>query len=177
MEAAAYRTYTMCVVEEYWAGVSGPQIAQHTNKESIDMFDLNRLIMCAPLLAVAGCAAIAGTGGIASTTRTGKIHDVRFEERMTPVNLGVQAGDEIRWVNQRSTPVTVEFLGDALDDVTCQSGFSNLLLRQQESAAIKPNESASLCFGRVGTVTYNARMESPVAGGQLIESGTINSGE
>ena len=102
---------------------------------------------------------------------------MRFEERMTPVDLGVQAGDEIRWANQRSTPVTVEFLGDALDDVTCQSGFSSLLLRQQESAAIEPNESASLCFGTVGTVTYNARMESPVAGGQLIESGTINVGE
>jgi len=125
------------------------------------------------LLASAGCAAIAGTGGIASTTRTGKIHDVKFEERMTPVNLRVQPGDEIRWVNQRSTPVTVEFLGDALDDVTCQSGFSSLLRRQQESAAIEPNKSASLCFGKVGTVTYNARMESPVAGGQLIESGTI----
>ena len=141
------------------------------------MFSLKSLTLYMTLLAIAGCAAVAGTGGIASTTRTGKIHNVKFEERMTPVTLGVQLGDEIRWVNQRSAPVTVEFLGDALDDVTCQSGFSNILLRQQETAAIKPNESASLCFGKVGTVTYNARMESPVAGGQLIESGTINVGQ
>lgn len=104
------------------------------------------------------------------------IHDVKFEERMTPVTLRVRSGDEVRWINQRSTPVTVEFLGDALDDVVCQSGFSSLLRRQQESATINPNETASLCFGKVGTVTYNARMDSPVAGGQTIESGTIRVG-
>jgi plastocyanin len=142
------------------------------------MLSMNRMMIGAALLATTvGCAAIAGTGGIASTTRTGIIHDVRFEERMTPVNLRVQPGDEVRWVNQRSTPVTVEFLGDALEEVTCQSGFSSLLRRQQESATIRPNESASLCFGRVGTVTYNARMDSPVAGGQVIESGTIRVGQ
>lgn len=56
---------------------------------------------------------------------------------MTPADLWVQPGDEIRWVNQRSTQVTVEFLGDALDDVVCQSGFSSLLRRQQESATIR----------------------------------------
>jgi plastocyanin len=142
------------------------------------MLSMNRMMIGAALLATTvGCAAIAGTGGIASTTRTGIIHDVRFEERMTPVNLRVQPGDEVRWVNQRSTPVTVEVLGDALEEVTCQSGFSSLLRRQQESATIRPNESASLCFGRVGTVTYNARMDSPVAGGQVIESGTIRVGQ
>lgn len=138
------------------------------------MFSINQMIVGAALMVTAaGCASIQGTDSIADTTRTGTIHDVNFEEGMTPSTLRVQLGDEVRWVNQRSTPVTVEFLGDALVDVTCQAGFSNLLRRQQETATIEPNESASLCFGRVGTVTYNARMESPVAGGQTIESGTI----
>jgi plastocyanin len=140
----------------------------------IAMFTTKRLMIGAALLVTAGCAAVAGTSRIQETTRTGAIHDVKFEERMTPVELRVQPGDEVRWVNQRSTSVTVEFLEDALDDVVCQSGFSNLLRRQQEAATIRPNESASLCFGRVGTVTYNARMDSPVAGGQMIESGTIS---
>lgn len=137
------------------------------------MISVYRLMIFVTVLATVGCTAIAGTEGIADTTRTGVIHDVRFEERMTPTDLRVQPGDEIRWVNQRSTPVSVEFLGDALNEVTCQSGFSSLLRRQQETATIRPNESASLCFGTMGTVTYNARMESPVAGGQSIESGTI----
>lgn len=140
----------------------------------MNMFSINQMIVGAALMVTAaGCASIQGTDSIADTTRTGTIHDVNFEEGMTPSTLRVQLGDEVRWVNQRSTPVTVEFLGDALVDVTCQAGFSNLLRRQQETATIEPNESASLCFGRVGTVTYNARMESPVAGGQTIESGTI----
>jgi plastocyanin len=142
------------------------------------MLRVKNLLAGATLLAIAaGCASIQGTNSIADTTRTGTIHDVNFEERMTPANLRVQRGDEVRWINQRSTSVTVEFLGDALADVTCQTGFSNLLRRQQETATIKPNESASLCFGTVGTLTYNARMESPVAGGQTIESGTIRVGQ
>lgn len=138
------------------------------------MFKVKQLIVGAAVLATAaGCASIQGTGSIADTTRTGAIHTVKFEEKMTPSKLYVKPGDEIRWVNQRSTPVTVEFLGDALDNVTCQSGFSSFFRRQQETAAIDPNESASLCFGQVGTVTYNARMSSPVAGGEVIETGTI----
>jgi plastocyanin len=142
------------------------------------MFNARSLIVGAAVVATAaGCASIRGTDSISDTTRTGTIHTVNFEEHMTPSNLRVQPGDEVRWVNQRSTAVTVEFLGEALDDVTCQTGFSSLLRRQQETATIKPNESASLCFGKVGTVTYNARMESPVAGGQMIESGTIRVGQ
>lgn len=131
------------------------------------------LTIAVAFLAIAGCAAIKGTAGIADSSRTGTIQDVKFEERMTPVILRVRQGDEVRWVNRRSTDVKLEFLDGALDDVVCQSGFSNLFRRQQESATIKPNGSASLCFGRVGTITYNARMDSPVAGGQMIESGTI----
>ena len=135
------------------------------------MSSINRVILCTALLGIAGCA------GVSSTSRTGVIHDVRFEERLTPANLRVQPGDEVRWVNQRSMPVTVEFLGEALDDVTCQRGFDNLIGRQQEITTIQPNQSVSLCFGNPGTVTYNARMDAAVAGGQMIESGTIHVGQ
>lgn len=141
------------------------------------MINSKQLAVGALLLAMAaGCASIRGTDSIADTTRTGKIHEVNFESRMTPTSLHVQPGDEVRWINQRSTPVTVEFLGNALADVTCQRGFSSLFRRQQEVTTIEPNESASLCFGTVGQLTYNARMDSPVAGGEMIESGTIGVG-
>ncbi|MCC5885849.1 MAG: hypothetical protein JJT88_05365 [Gammaproteobacteria bacterium] len=131
-------------------------------------------LMAAAMLAAAGCAAVAGTTGISDSSRTGTVHDVRFEERMSPANLRVRVGDEVRWINHRSTPVRLQFLEDALGDVVCQSGFSSLLRRQQESATVKPNESASLCFGKADTIRYNARLDSPVAGGQMIESGTIS---
>lgn len=140
---------------------------------NIVILSMKGLIIAAATLAIAGCAAMAGTAGIADSSRTGAIHDVRFEERMSPVSLRVRTGDEVRWINQRTTAVRLEFLEGALADVVCQSGFSSLLRRQQESATIRPNESASLCFGRAGEIRYNARMDSPVAGGQMIESGTI----
>jgi plastocyanin len=100
---------------------------------------------------------------------------------MTPENLRVETGDEIRWINQRNTAVTVEFLEGAFDKVSCEQGFSkrgltNLRGAREESTTIKSNDSASLCFAVAGTVTYNARMESAVAGGQTIESGTIRVG-
>jgi plastocyanin len=135
------------------------------------MSSINRVILCTSLLAIAGCA------GVSATSRTGVIHDVRFEEHMTPASLQVQPGDEVRWVNHRSMPVTVEFLSEALDDVTCQRGFDNLMGRQQEMATVQPNQSVSLCFVNPGTVTYNTRMDSAVAGGQMIESGTIQVGQ
>jgi len=140
------------------------------------MFSTKGLIIGAALLTLTGCSAIAGTAGIADSSRTGVIHEVRFAEQMTPVNVRAQIGDEVRWVNQRSTPVQIQFLDNALDDVVCQVGFSSVLRRQQESATIRPNESVSLCFGRNATIIYNARLDSPVAGGQTIESGTIRVG-
>lgn len=137
------------------------------------MFSTTKMVIGSALLATAvGCASVP------TTSRTGVIHEVRFEESMTPATLRVSPDDEIRWINQRSSPVTVEFLGDALNSVSCERGFStrgfgNLGGRLQESTTIDPNETASLCFSAQGTVTYNARMESPVAGGQMIESGSI----
>jgi plastocyanin len=135
------------------------------------MSSINSILLCTALLTIAGCA------GVPSTSRTGAIHEVRFEDHMTPASLRIQPGDEVRWVNHRSTPVTVEFLGDALNDVTCQRGFDDLIGRQQEVATIKPNQSVSLCFGNPGTVTYNVRMDSAVAGGKMIEHGTLYVGQ
>lgn len=139
------------------------------------MLSINRIAFAAALTVIAGCA------GVASTTRTGSIHDVTFGQGMTPAELRVEPGDEVRWVNQRTGPVTVEFLAGALDAVTCEEGFStrsigNLRGKLQEAVTIEPNESASLCFASMGTVTYNARMDSAAAGGQLIEPGAIQVG-
>lgn len=132
----------------------------------------NAFVGAALLVTAAGCASMP------TTSRTGTIHEVRFSERMSPTDLSVLAGDEVRWVNQRTLPVTVEFLGDALSTISCERGFStrglaNMRGRLQESTTIKADETASLCFTTAGTVTYNARMESAVAGGETIESGTV----
>ena len=134
---------------------------------------LKGLTIAAVLMAMAGCASTVGTDAISDRSRTGVVHDVTFEEELSPAVLAVKVGDEVRWLNQRGTAVRLEFLEGALNGVVCQSGFSNILRQQQESATIRTNQSSSLCFGQVGTVTYNARTDSSVAGGQRIESGTI----
>lgn len=119
-----------------------------------------------------------GCASVPATSRTGTIHEVSMAESLTPVNLSVRPGDEVRWVNKRSLPVTVEFLEGALGDVSCEEGFSQRALSnvrglRQDSTTIDPNGSASLCFTSIGEVSYNARMESAQAGGQTIEAGTI----
>ena len=134
-------------------------------------------IMSAALVATgAGCASVA------ETSRTGGIQEVRLAERLTPTDVQVQSGDEIRWINERSSPVTIEFLEGALGDVSCERGFStrtfrNVMGQRREVATIEPLGSASLCFTTSGTVSYNARMESPIAGGQVINAGTIIVGQ
>jgi plastocyanin len=134
------------------------------------MLTRNGILLGAAVLLMAGCA------GVPHTSRTGAIHDVKFEEHMMPSELQVQPGDEVRWVNHRTMPVRIDFLDGALNEVSCERGFSNFIGRRQESVSIDPNQSASVCFSKSGAVTYNARMESAVPGGKLIEPGMIRVG-
>lgn len=122
------------------------------------------------ILGVSGCE------NLAETSRSGNIHEVRFGEHLTPATIQVAVGDEVRWVNERTSPITIEFLENGLDDITCERGFSNLAGQRREVSTIPPNGSASLCFGTSGTVTYNSRADTAVQGGQQIEAGTIQVG-
>jgi len=136
----------------------------------------SKVIIGATLVAI-----VTGCASIAETSRTGGIQEVRLAERLTPTDVQVEPGDEIRWINERSSAVTIEFLDGALESVSCERGFSdrtfsNVLGQRREVATIKPHGSASLCFTAVGTTNYNARMESPVAGGQIIDAGIIRVG-
>ena len=42
------------------------------------------------------------------TSRTAGIHDVTIEDSISPDNLLVQPGDEVRWINLRKLPVRVD---------------------------------------------------------------------
>ena len=128
------------------------------------------MLVGATLLGLSGCE------NLAETSRSGNIHEIRFGEHLTPAAIQVSVGDEVRWVNERTSPITVEFLENGLDDITCERGFSNLAGQRREVTTIPPNGSASLCFGSNGTVTYNSRADTAVQGGQQIESGPIQVG-
>jgi len=110
------------------------------------------------------------------TTRSGEVHDVKIEEALTPAILTVGIGDEVRWVNHRTRPVRIDFLGDALDDVSCRRGFSNWIGMKKESTTVAVNESASLCFAKAAVIDYNVRMDSALPGGKQIVRGEVRVG-
>jgi len=122
-------------------------------------------LMLAVLLAATACA------GLPSTSRTGAVHDVFIkEEEITPHELIVDAGDEIRWINQRTTPVWIYFFQDSLDEVVCQRGFS-YFWGVEEFAKIDPKQSVSVCFAHVDAVSYRVQREATVIRGSTAGEG------
>ncbi len=120
-------------------------------------------------LSVAGCAH-------PPTSRSGVVHDIRVAEGPEPADLVVNPGDEVRWVNSRTLPLRIDLVNVKAEDMSCERGFSNLFGVVRESATIKPNESASVCFTKPGVVNYNLRMESALPGGKNIVPGVIRIG-
>ena len=126
------------------------------------------LYMIFALLVIAGCST---SKDLAQSTRTGKIHDVRIGETLDPKELQVRVGDEVRWVNARNAPVRIVFIDSLQDKVACQKEFA--LKARTTSSKIGANDYSSLCFMLAGSYTYNARMESPVPGGEINTIGRI----
>lgn len=105
---------------------------------------------------------------LAKFTRTGAIHDIRIGDAITPDQLTVKPGDEVRWVNGRSASGQIVFTDSLRDRVSCQNRFSG-----RDSTKVDPNEYVSLCFSSPGTYKYIARMGSPVPGGEMNLSGIV----
>mgnify|MGYP001590939932 CR=1 FL=1 len=100
-----------------------------------------------------------------TNTRTGKIYDILItEEDIRPLDLVVEIGDEVRFRNERLKPAFVFFFRDFTDELSCQRGFT-LFWGTEEEAVIESAGSASLCFGRPGTVGYTVRFDITHFGG------------
>jgi plastocyanin len=122
-------------------------------------------------LATAGCQTSPLTSEnreLAKSSRTGAIHDIRIGEAITPEQLMVKPGDEVRWINGRSASGQIVFTDTLRDRVSCQNRFTG-----RDSTKIDPNEYVSLCFSSPGTYKYTARMGSPVPGGEKNLSGIV----
>lgn len=109
------------------------------------------------------------------TNRTGKIHYVRIDREVSPAELLVKIGDEIRWVNLRPSPARVVFLDGVAARVSCQDGFTSWGI-MRASATIKPDEYASLCFSNAGIFHYEIRLESGASTDVITRPGTIRVG-
>ena len=98
---------------------------------------------------------LAGCARLPQTTRTGDIQYIHIRDQVAPQDLHVGAGDEVRWINERDTPVRLGFLENTqLDDVSCEKGFW-YLGAVQDMVTIAPHDYVSLCFSRTGRVRYN----------------------
>ena len=128
------------------------------------------------LLFLIGAISIAWGCSLPQTSRTASIHDVKIEDSISPDNLLVQPGDEVRWINLRKLPITVDIPTLKSEDLACSRGFTNFVGVLKETAELGPNETASLCFKKPAVVNYNVRSQTALAGGKLILPGVVKVG-
>ena len=116
---------------------------------------------------------------LARTTRTGQIHDVKIGDTISPKEVHVKPGDEIRWINMRNGNVRVVFIEPLRDRVACADNFpgssdkfASPYAREFETK-LSANQVASLCISQPGTYTYTTRMESTSPGGEIAETAMV----
>ena len=122
-----------------------------------------RIILGSALLVLAGCQTIGGES-MPTLTRTGEVKDVVIREGVEPASVTVNPGDEVRWINKRQGEVKVIFLNPVTENLTCQRNFGGPMgfgtKRNEYSAKLGSNETASVCFRDSGEVKYVVRAAS-----------------
>ncbi len=137
---------------------------------------VHHMILGSALLMLAGCQTIGGES-MPTVTRTGEVKDVIIRDGVDPTSVAVNPGDEIRWINKRQGTVRVVFLNPMTENLTCQRNFGGPMgfgtKRNQYSAKLRSNESASVCFRDPAEVKYVVRAESSDPIGEQNLAGTI----
>jgi len=138
-----------------------------------------RYILGAALLVLGGCQTIGGES-MPTLTRTGEVKDVVIREGVEPASITVNSGDEVRWINKRQGDVRVIFLNPVTENLTCQRNFGGPMgfgtKRNEYSAKLGSNETASVCFRDAGEVKYVVRAESNDPIGEQNIAGNISIG-
>jgi plastocyanin len=109
------------------------------------------------------------------TSRTGKVVEVTISDSLTPKEITLKQGDELRWVNTTSDLVHISFV-EPLDGgrISCQKGFVSAgwgylfrgIASQQDFlvvATVHGNHYASLCFSSPGTYAYTMTRDTTEA--------------
>ena len=115
-------------------------------------------------------------------TKTGTVKNIVITETITPTSLTVRAGDEVRWINQRQEPGTVNLDGPVArkasgveHNVSCRKGFSKAMgMGIDNSTTLSSSETAGLCFSRIGTVNYSVRPSSDSSASLATAQGSIS---
>ena len=123
----------------------------------------HRIILGSALLMLAGCQTIGGES-LPTVTRTGEVKDIIIRDTVEPASVTANSGDEIRFINKRQSDVRVIFLNPMTENLSCQRNFGGLLgfgtKRNEYSAKLGANETASVCFRDQGEVKYVVRANS-----------------
>lgn len=118
------------------------------------------------LALVAGCANPPGTQPV-------RTHDIQIREHVSPQDLYVSIGDEVRWQNLRPDPVKVGLLSHHhLNLVLCEKGFKRFGM-VDDTATIPPMGYVSLCFSRPGIVQYNVWLNPADPRGRMTPTARI----
>ena len=141
---------------------------------------VHRISLTFGLLMLAGCQTIGGES-MPTLTRTGQVKDVVIRDVVEPTSLSVNSGDEVRWINKRQGAVRVIFLNPVTENLNCVRNFGGPLgfgtKRNEYSAKLGSNETASACFRDSGEVKYVVRAESASdPSGEQNIAGTISIG-
>jgi plastocyanin len=116
-------------------------------------------------------SAASASTAVPETSRTAKVHDVRIGlTDVSPGELSVDVGDELRFVNDRADPVRI-ILIEAGKSIACKRGFAGSMDQQ---ADINPGESASFCFEKPGMAKYMVRSKPHgMVGGEKVVSAEV----
>ena len=110
------------------------------------------------LLILTGCQS---GEGMPTLTRSGQVKDVLIQGDVSPTTLTVNPGDEIRWINGRQGAASVIFIDPVVDTLSCERNFGSFMKkpdRNQYTAKLGINESASACFRSSGQIKYVIRV-------------------
>lgn len=62
--------------------------------------------------------------------------DITIAEDVSPQNLLIHTGDEVRWVNTRKDEIQIDLPRLATNELACRRGFSNWLGQTRESVLL-----------------------------------------
>ncbi len=139
-------------------------------------------IIIALAMSLSACQSmgLGGGDGMPTITRTGEVKDIVIRENVEPATVTVNPGDEIRWVNKRQGDARVIFLLPVEGQLTCQRGFGGMMSggnKNQYTAKLGVNDTASVCFKNSSEIKYVVRADSNLPSGEENIAGTINVGD
>jgi hypothetical protein len=125
------------------------------------------LILSLLLAAAPGCSNLVDRAG-------SPVHYIQIRDTISPMDLYVSVGDQVRWQNLRGEPVKIGLLpGVDLSKTSCEKGFKTFGV-MEDFVTIKPRDYVSLCFVRPGLVRYNVWMDPKDTKGNITRTAVIH---